>query len=139
MSGGDAPAPDYTASNELAAITEQGWANFSSNFQPVEDQQDAFATNPNLPLQAAQRAGINADAASTSAAQGLNKKLGSEGITLTPEQKTALAERQGNAAGLSKVNDMNKAAIGTYDTQSRVLSGASPSVTSITSPQIGQV
>lgn len=134
MSGGGAPSPDYTASNEEAAITGQQWANFQSLYQPVEDQQIAYADNPAVPLQAANQAGVTADAQAQAVQQGLAKKLGGEGITLTPEQKQAMSERQNISAGLGKVGAMNKAAVSAYDTQSRTLSGGAPNPTTIGNP-----
>lgn len=132
--GGTSTGPnDYQASNILAGITQQQYQNYQGMYAPIENQQIAYATNANIPQYAAQQAGQTATNASQAQAQGLQKTIEGQGVTLNPQQQQAVAQKSGLAAGLSKVNAMNNAASSAYDTQTQILTGT-PSSTQIGNP-----
>ena len=123
MSGGSAPIEDPTVSNELAQILGQKWQNYQSLFAPIENQQIAWATDPNTIKNAATQAGAQAVKGSAAAATGLQKAIETGGVKLTPDQQQAVQRRLGLEAGLSQVNAMNTAATNTYDSVTQVLGG----------------
>lgn len=133
MGGSSTGSNDYSASNLLASITKQQYANYQSMYQPIENQQIAFATDPNQPLAAAQRAGVQTGNAFQAQQQGLTKQLQGQGIALTPTMKASLDRKNAVAQSLATDNAMNHAAQSTYDTQTSVLTGA-PSSTQIGNP-----
>lgn len=136
MSGGGGSIEDFGASQKLANIIAQQYANYQAVYQPIENQQIAWATDPNTINNAQIQAGAQADASSNSALTGLNKTLETSLSTLTPDQKAALQSKFGLQAALSKVGAMNRAGQQTYDTITQVLTGSAPSTSSMTSPAV---
>lgn len=133
MGGSSTGANDYSASDLLASITKQQWGNYQALYKPIEDQQIAYATNQQVPVNAALQAGATSNQAFQAQAQGLQKTLQGQGVTLNPQQQAALGRKTNLAAGLGEVNAMNHAATSAYDTQTGVLTGT-PGSTNIGAP-----
>lgn len=128
MSGGGGNIYDFGASQTLADIIKQQYANYQAIYQPIENQQIAWATNPATIGNAQTGALANALTGSQAAAVGLRKSLEGAGTVLTPDQNAAVQKRLGLQRGLSEVEAMNRAGTSTYDTITNVLSGGAPNV-----------
>lgn len=139
MSGGgtdynfDAPG---SASNQLAAIIRQQYANYQSMFVPEENKAIAYATNPNTVPEAGMQAMQVAGNSFNSQQQGQAMQLKTSGINLTPQQSAQLARRDQIAKTVATDDSANRAGISAYDNVSSILSGA-PSVTGILPPGAG--
>ncbi len=131
MSGGSGYSQQFDASNQLAGILGQQWANYQSVFKPVENKLIDYATNPDTITNATANAKTNVDNAFATSSGGLQRQLSAQGVQVTPEQQTAITRQNGLSKSLAEVGAMNQSANTTYDTITSVLSGGAPNMSGL--------
>lgn len=112
----------------IAALTRQQYRDYIDRFQPREDWLINYATNENKPLEDANRARGYVDQAFANAPGTLDRRMKGLGVSMTPEQQQSFQRQSTYQKGLSQVDAMNRASQNTWDRQTEILTGSSPSI-----------
>jgi len=120
-------SPTY-ASDGLARLTRERFADFQRRFRGFEDQQIAFATDRNAPMAAATEAIGDVQASFGQIAGQQQRRNQRMGVQLAPDQQQSQSRAVNLAGGLAAVTAANRAARQTYDRQTAVFGGAGAAV-----------
>lgn len=125
LGGGSTNSSTY-ASDTLAAVTRQQWADYVSTFIPIENQLIKYATDPAVVSNAMSEASQNVNQAFDAQAGATQRNLKGLGVTLSEDEKVAQARSTGLARSLADVGGQNIARDLTTQRQQSILGNPAP-------------
>lgn len=120
------PGSSTYASDTLAAITRQQWADYVSTFIPIENQIIKYATDPAVVSNAMSEASQNVNQAFDAQAGATQRNLKGLGVTLSEDEKAAQTRSMGLARSLADVGGQNVARDLTTQRQQSILGNPAP-------------
>lgn len=118
-------SPTY-ASDTLAAITRQQWADYVSTFIPIENQLIKYATDPGVVSNAMSEASQNVNQAFDAQVGATQRNLKGLGVTLSEDEQAAQARGMGLARSLADVGTQNVARDITTQRQQSIIGNPAP-------------
>lgn len=121
-------APDSStyASDTLAAVTRQQWADYVSTFIPIENSLIKYATDPAVVNDAMAEASQNVNQAFDAQAGATQRNLKGLGVTLSEDEQAAQTRSMGLARSLADVGTQNVARDITTQRQQSILGNPAP-------------
>jgi hypothetical protein len=120
-------SPTY-ASDGLARLTRERFADYQRRFRTFENQQIAFATDRNAPMTAATEAIGDVQSSFGQIAGQQQRRNQRMGVQVTAGQQQSQDRAVNLAGGLAAVTAANRAARQTYDRQTAVFGGAGAAI-----------
>jgi len=114
------------AGDTFAALTREQWADYVSQFVPLENQLIQYATDPGVVTQSMQKASTNVNQSFDAAEASAQRRLKGYGVTLTPEEQAAQKREFGLARSLADVQAQGLARDLTTTRQRSVLGNPAP-------------
>lgn len=123
----DSSSPTY-ASDGLARLTRERFADYQRRFRNIENQQIEFATDRAAPMNAAQEAIGDVQASFAQIPGQQERRNARMGLSMAPDQQQSQARATNLAGGLASVVAANRAARQTYDRQTAVFGGTGAAI-----------
>lgn len=124
--GGGATNSSTYASDMLAEVTRQQWADYVSTFIPIENQLIKYATDPAVVSNAMSEASQNVNQAFNAQEGATQRNLKGLGITLSEDERAAQTRSMGLARSLADVGNQNVARDLTTQRQQSILGNPAP-------------
>lgn len=116
------------ASDTVAALTREQWADYMKNFVPIENQLIDYATDPTKVTEAMNR-GIQGVQSSFANQTGmLDRQLRGRGLTLNPDEQASMNRERNLSQSLAEVGAANIAGQMTLARQRGVLGAPAPDI-----------
>jgi len=120
------PNSDNYASDTLAAVTRQQWADYTANYIPIENKLIQYATDPTVVSKAMADASTDVHQAFASQSGQTARRLQGLGVQLSPEEQAAKTRASGLQEGLTDVQAQNTARDLTVQRQQSILGSPAP-------------
>lgn len=120
--------PSTMASDTMAALTRERWADYVKNFVPIENQLIDYATNPETVTNAMSSASENVQDAFGAREGMVSRQLRGLGLTLSEDEQIAANRSTGLAKSLADVQAQNLVRDATMSRQQQILGNPAPDV-----------
>lgn len=126
--GGSGGGTSTYASDVMAGLTRERWADYVSNFVPIENKLIDYATNPDTVNNAMASASADVAGAFSAREGAVARNLRGLGLTLNEDEQAAASKATGLARSLADVQGQNLARDATVSRQQQILGNPAPDI-----------